>query len=157
MIKQIGITKAEYCDRGHFIAKVSMVVSVTAFLAVFVLGCATLPKEADLKASLRSAAEEYWKMRVAGKYEETYKMEETTGLPPYEEYVKMLIGSKMIKYTASSIKDVHVEGTEGKVSFELSFLMPQIPKPFQQLSEEQWVYKGGKWLHIRTPVRTKPE
>ncbi len=117
-------------------------------LSALPIGCAAIPpKEADLKESLRSTAAEYWDMRLKDKYEETYKMEERDGLPPYAEYINKAMMIKKMSITSHPVMDVHIEGAKGAVDVEFSFIMPPVTKPFKQVIKDEWVYKDGRWRH----------
>ena len=129
------------------------------FLGFIVLlcGCATIPREGDLKESLRSAASNYWKMRLEGKLEDTFKMEEKEGLIsankrglPLNEYykAKATIGGQIISY---SIKDVQVLDGKGRVDVEFGLTLPEIPYPVHDILTDEWIFKNGKWRHIFPP------
>jgi len=129
------------------------------FLALVVLltGCATVQKEADPKESLRSAASTYWKMRMEGNFEETFKMEDEETLVkankeavPLSEYYKVRarIGPSAV---FSALKDVRILGDKGMVDVEFAFYLPQISKPYPQILTDEWIFKNGKWRHIFRP------
>lgn len=116
--------------------------------------CAPLPKEvkeADLKESLRSTAVTYWKMRMGDKYENTYKLEDREGLPPFETYRMKVMAMKRIPILSHSVKEVRVTGDTALVDVEFSFILPATAKPFKQIVTEKWVYKEGQWWHQLPP------
>lgn len=128
------------CFRHYLI----LVVSITIFL----IGCATAPpKEADLKEALRLKAQQYWDMRMKDRYEESYKMEDSDGLPAYNEYEnKAMLIKKFSK--EHTIKNIVIEGNKGIVDVEFSFIMPPVTRPLKQVIKDEWVYKDGRWWHI---------
>lgn len=136
--------------------------TILLFPIIFLLlnNCATVPKEADLKESLRSRAEEYWKKRIEGKFEDTLKMEEKEelvkgnkqGLPLNEYYkAKAMINSALISY---SIDNVKIMNDHGRVNVEFVFAMPDMPSRkagrFQthHTLTDEWLFQNGKWLHL---------
>jgi len=126
---------------GHYLL---LIVAATALL----MGCAAIPtKEADLKESLRSSAAEYWEMRMKDRYEDSYKMEERSGLPSYAEYMNKAMMIKKATITSFSVMDVHIEGDKGVVDVGFSFVMPPVTKPFKQVIKDEWVYKDQRWWH----------
>lgn len=128
--------------------------TITALLAGLVLlfcGCATVPKETDLKESLRAAAEKYWKLRMEDRYEETYKMEFGKGLPSFDQYRPLAMGMKKISITSISVKDVSVDGDKGDVDLDWNYTLPKITKPFKQIVKDRWIYQNGEWRHLTYP------
>jgi hypothetical protein len=131
---------------------------LAVFLALFIFnGCATISEVADREESLRSAASNYWKMRMEGKYEDTYNMEDkesltkgnTKGLPLYEYYLrKARITSTA---TSHSIKIVRFLDDKGLVDVEFVLTFPEIPRPVNQTFTDEWIFKNGKWRHIFPP------
>jgi uncharacterized protein YceK len=110
-------------------------------------GCATMPKEADLKESLRSKAEEYWKLRLQDKYKETYRMEDISDLPSFDEYRETAMLIKKFKIESFYIDKTEVEGEQGTVTVRVSVIKPPIPKPVKDVFIEEWIFKDGKWRH----------
>lgn len=110
-------------------------------------GCATVPTEADLAGTLKERAEVYWKLRMADKYEETYKMEYKEGLSPFIEYIDKVRAMKKFSITSHSVGDSKIEGQKATVQVEVSFIMPMITRPFKQVLLDGWVYERGKWWH----------
>ncbi|MFA6053913.1 MAG: hypothetical protein WC769_00920 [Thermodesulfovibrionales bacterium] len=109
--------------------------------------CATMPKEVDLKESLKSKAEEYWKLRLLEKYEETYKMEEKSDLPPLAQYQETAKLIKKFKIESFYIDKTEVEGEKGTVAVRISVIKPPIPKPVKDVFIDEWIFKDGKWRH----------
>ena len=117
-------------------------------IVLFMLqGCASMPKEADLKESLRSSAEEYWKLRMEDKYEATYAMEYSSGLPPFLNYRDNAMRIKKFQVRSVSIGEIKIEGAKGMVDVKFSVIMPPVPKPFDQTLQEEWIF-DNKWWHI---------
>jgi hypothetical protein len=128
-----------------------------AFLALVILiaGCATveMPRQADTEESLRNTASLYWKLRMAGKFDDTLKFEEkgqlskwdTHGMS-FDEYYKSKaqIASAMTGY---SIKDAKVSDGKGRVDLLFNLILPEIPRAHQILTDE-WVFKDGRWWHL---------
>lgn len=121
---------------------------LTIFCLLFLTACATTPhKGVDRLEALRATATEYWKLRMADKYEETYKMEHKEALPSYNEYLTSVQLIKKFTIVGHNIKDVRVEGDKGYVDLEFNFILPPVTKPFVQKVSDEWVYVKGKWLH----------
>lgn len=118
------------------------------FILIIMSGCATIPKEADLRESLRTAAVDYWKLRMAGEYEKTYAMEDREGLSLFKDYVPKAMAIKRMNIISHSIKDINIEGTKGFVDVEFSFTLPPVSKPFKEVIKDQWIFRNGKWFHI---------
>lgn len=133
------------------IYSISAISGIVAVVAALFLGCATIPKEADLKESLRTAADRYWKLRLDEKAEDTYKMEVDQGLPPFETYRQLATAMKKIQITSISVKEVSVSGDKGDVDMEWSYMLPKVPKPFHQIIKDNWIYKDGRWRHLSYP------
>ncbi len=130
------------------------IIAISGIAAIFValvLGCATVPKEADLKESLRTVADRYWKLRLDERYEDTYKMEVEQGLPAFETYRERAKAMKKIRITSISVKEVTVDGDKGDVALAWSYTLPKIPKPFTDNIKDEWVYKDGEWRHLSYP------
>ena len=111
-------------------------------------GCATIPKGADLKESLRSKAEEYWKLRFQDKYKETYRMEDASNLPPFDEYRETAMLIRKFKIESHSIDTIEVEGDKGTVTVRVSVSKPPIPEPVKDVFFDDWIFKDGKWRHL---------
>jgi hypothetical protein len=100
-------------------------------------------------SSLRNDAEKYWNMRGQAKYEETYRMEKQEGLPAFEKYRNALASSnKNINVTSRVIKDVRIDGDNGLVDLEVTYLLTNIPKPLKDIIQDRWVFQDGKWRHV---------
>ena len=125
---------------------VSLAISLTA-LFIFLNGCATMPREADMKETLKGAAEKYWKLRMEDKYEEAYRLEDSEGLPPFEDYRNRAGRIKKISMVSHSIGEVTTEGNKGKVRVRFRFVAPNVQKPLTDFILDEWVFKGGEWLH----------
>ena len=108
------------------------------------------PQEKDRKESLRTVAEEYWKLRFEDKYEDTYTMEDKEGLPPLEDYRKKAALLKRLTITSHSIKDVRLDGDKGMADVVLLIQFPNVPKPLPDVMRDEWVYRDGKWRHMFT-------
>jgi hypothetical protein len=133
------------------INSISAISGIVAVFAVLFLGCATMPKEADLKEALKTAADRYWKLRLDEKAEDTYKMEVEQGLPPFEKYRQLATAMKKLDITSISVKAVSVKGDKGDVDLEWSYMLPKVPKPFHQIIKDRWIYKDGRWQHLSYP------
>lgn len=122
------------------------------FLMTFLMlnGCATTAEVKDSKESLRGIADDYWKKRLADKYDETYKMEDKSGLPAFNEYQNQAMALKKFNIISIVIKEITVETVNGMVDVEISFIMPMAStiKPFKQIIKDKWIYKDGMWWHI---------
>lgn len=139
------------------IYRISAILGIFLGFIVLLSGCATIQREGDLKESLRSAASNYWKMRLEGKLEDTFKMEEKEelisrnkqGLPLNDYYrVEATITGPIISY---SIKKVQVLDGKGRVDLEFSLTLPEMSYPARQLLTDSWIFKDGKWRHIFSP------
>lgn len=131
----------------HFFQRKTIAVISVVFVAVL-CGCATIPREEDLKDRLRTAAEMYWKLRVEDKYEDTYRMEDEKWLPPFEKYRDRAMAIKRIKITAISVRAASVNGDKGEVDLEWRYLLPQLSAPFHQIIKDEWTFRDGEWRHI---------
>lgn len=120
------------------------------FLIMLLQGCATLPKERPSEESLRIVAEEYWKLRLANKCEDIYKMEDPAGLPPFTEYCIKVTKIKKFAIKSYSIKEVVINPDTNRaiVNISMSFRMPPVSKPFTDVITDEWLFKDGKWWHI---------
>ncbi len=131
-------------------AVIGIIVILSAFF-IF-LGCATIPpEETNMKESLRSTAERYWKLRMEDKYEAAYRLEDGEGLPPFQDYLNKVMAMKKFTILSHAVKDIHVDRNKGIVDVEFSFSMPTISKPFKQTIKDLWIYKNGKWQHRLNP------
>jgi hypothetical protein len=118
---------------------------------VVISGCATLPADADPKASLRARAEEYWKLRMQDKYEDTYDMEDRSGLPQFTDYKDKAMGIRKLQ-PKFAIGDIKIDGNNGEVKITYYVEFPGVPKPLSEVIYDDWVFTHGKWLH-RFPVK----
>jgi len=126
---------------------ISALSGIMAVYMALLFGCATMPREADLEESLRTAADGYWKLRLDEKFEDTYKMENDQGLPPFEKYRDLARAMNKIRITSISVKEVKINGDKGDVDLEWSYMLPNISKPFHQTIKDEWLFRGGKWRH----------
>lgn len=110
-------------------------------------GCATVPKTTDLTESLKSRADEYWKLRLQDRYDETYGMEDATDLPSLAEYRNQAKLIKKFKIESLYVDKVEVDGTKGFVTVRLLVSMPAIPVPVKDVFQEDWVLQNGEWKH----------
>jgi len=101
-----------------------------------------------LKDSLRPKAEEYWKLRFQDKYTETYRMEDASNLPSFDEYRKTAMLIKKFKIGSFSIDKIEVEGKKGVVTVRVSVEKPPIPEPVKDVFFDEWIFKDGKWRHV---------
>lgn len=128
---------------------------VYAFMATVItaitMGCVTVNKTGDLSAALNKSATDYWMLRMADKYEETYKMELANKLPVYETYINQARLIKKFPIKSHAIKNVSILGHEGFVDIEFVFEVPPIAKPVKQVIQDKWVYENGDWRHIYSP------
>jgi len=124
------------------------IVLLLPIILFLLLGCATIPKEADLKESLKSKAEEYWKLRLQDKYKETYRMEDSSDLPSFDEYRETAKLIKKFKIESFYIGKVEVEGEKGTVTVRVSVSKPPIPVPVKDVFTEEWIFQDGNWWHI---------
>lgn len=138
----------------NMMKRIYRILIISGILSGFFLllsGCASVPKEADLKESLRLAAENYWKLRLDERFEDTYKMENGQGLPPFEKYRDLARAMKRIRIVSISVKDVSVNEGKGDVDLDWRYTLPKIPKPFNETIKDKWVYKDGNWRHLSYP------
>lgn len=126
---------------------------VTALLisSFFLSNCATVPIETDMDGSLRRAADEYWKLRMADKYENTYKMEDPEGLPPFQTYQQKVTVMKKLPLVSYSIRETKIDFYRATVDVEIGFRLAPISTPLKDVLKDQWVYKKGKWWHVLSP------
>lgn len=120
---------------------------VVIIVLLVTAGCASAPKTLDPQNSLRHSAELYWKLRMADRYEETYKMEKSEGLPPYSEYLNKVKGMKRLNIDSCTVRDVQVEDGKGTVEVEVALRLPEVRKPVSQTIKDRWIYREGEWLH----------
>lgn len=119
-----------------------------AAVAFLLQGCASVPRAAATKEGLMRAAEDYWKLRIEDKYGETYKLEDKDGLPPFEKYQHKASLIKKFKIVSHSVGEAEVEDNKGTVKVNVSFMLPNIPKPMSDSIRDEWIFKSGEWLHI---------
>lgn len=118
-------------------------------VVVFLLAsCATVPNKEDLEVALRTTADSYWKLRMEDKYEDSYRMEDKQGLPPFEEYRGRAMAMKKIKITSISIKNTTVSADGATVDLDWTYYLPPVSQPFHQMITDYWVYNNGTWRHV---------
>lgn len=115
---------------------------------LFLSGCATTTNKPNLEESLRTVADEYWKLRLDEKFEETYKMEDDQGLPQFEKYRAAARAMKRIQLVSISVKAVSVDSDKGDVDLDWRYRLTGVSKPFKEIIKDQWTYKNGKWRHV---------
>ena len=126
-----------------------------SMMLFMLLGCATIPKEADLKESLKTAADRYWKLRMEDRYEDTYKMEDSQGLPPFEEYRNLVMRKKGVQIRSVAVQNVTVNGDSGEVDTEWIYALPKISQPFHDVIKDRWTFRDGTWWHTLLPKSLK--
>ncbi|HMK50762.1 MAG TPA: hypothetical protein VK435_11965 [Thermodesulfovibrionales bacterium] len=112
------------------------------------MSCAAVPSKEDSGAALRAAADNYWKLRLQGSYEGSYRLEDKEGLPAFEEYRGKASAIMKIKIISISVKSVNVSDDRGAVELEYSYQLPKVSQPFHQVLPDYWVYSNGTWLHV---------
>ncbi|OGW37415.1 MAG: hypothetical protein A2Y97_01775 [Nitrospirae bacterium RBG_13_39_12] len=131
------------------------VLAASAGLILFLCNCATIPGQAETEESLRSTASNYWKMRLEGKLEDTFKMEDKErliernreGFPLNEYYkAKARLAAPIVSFKINSVSIE--DGNKGRVDVEFGLTMPQVPYPVPQLLTDEWIFKNGRWQHL---------
>ncbi|MCX7914496.1 MAG: hypothetical protein N2511_07925 [Thermodesulfovibrionales bacterium] len=128
----------------------NLIFIIFAFLSFSVfLSCASVSQKAikDPTELLKETATDYWRLRMADRYEDTYKMEYKEGLPPYSEYLNQVKAIKRFSIVGHSLKNFSVENEKGVVDIEFSFILPPVTKPLTQTIKDEWIYVNGKWYH----------
>ncbi|HUO76579.1 MAG TPA: hypothetical protein VMU21_03290 [Thermodesulfovibrionales bacterium] len=139
-----------YADRfaGLFTVKTFWITSLLIVeMLFFSANCATIPEQGDLKASLKESAEKYWKMRMDEKYEDTYKMEDKEGLPPFEAYLQKVKAMRRFAVAKYTITNESVEGEKGTVTVYLEVML-SAPRPIPSGFGDAWIYRNGRWRHV---------
>ena len=127
---------------------------IVLWLFFIVTGCAGAKGNvaaSDSNEMLKNTATHYWKLRMEDKYEETYKIEDKEGLPSFKDYVLTVSAMKKFNIIKHTVRDVHTEGNRGKISLELSFIMPPVSKPFKKTLDDDWILRDGEWKHLLSP------
>jgi hypothetical protein len=132
-------------DRRYRILGISGIFLIFVF---FISGCATAPGKEELEGLLKTTAEGYWQLRLEDKYDETYKIEDSQRLPPFDKYQTLASAIKNVKITSISIKDATVSDDNAKVNLDWTYELPQFPQPLHQIMADYWVYKHGRWRHV---------
>ena len=131
------------------------------WLSVFILllpfgGCNSRPDEAELKASLGKAAEQYWTERfVNGNYRAAYDLEIEEGKPPFTQYEEKIKPGGQIKYLGFKAMEITVEGDKGTVLLSVDHRIP-IPgfektDPLKSNIRDVWTYTSEGWRHKGNP------
>lgn len=149
------MSKLQSVRAGNARGKARPLFALVISLALFI-GCATIPDEGNPKDSLTRAVSAYWKLRMEGKYEDTFKMEDKEdlqksnlgGVPLFEYYVSRAKGFKETSVRSYSLKDVAVHEDKGRVDVVFEFTLPEVPFPVHQTLTDQWVLRNGKWRHL---------
>lgn len=143
--------------------RLNRIFAVSGLLLGFVIllcGCATVPKQANPEEALRSAATDYWKMRVEGRFEDAFKMEEKERLREKKAAVSEAKSESLLDFyrfkavvampvASFKIKDVSIEeGNKASVDVEFTVPMPEGAPPILQMLTDEWVFSNGKWLHV---------
>lgn len=105
----------------------------------------------DKNEALKNTATTYWKLRMENRYEDSYKMEDEKGLPSFQDYILKVAAMKKFNIVSHAVKDVHAEENKGRVTVEISFIMPPVTKSFKKSIEDNWVYRNGEWRHVFSP------
>ena len=138
---------------GERICRVFAAFTASAVIILFMCSCATIPMQAETEESLLNTASVYWKLRMAGKFDETLAMEEQERLitgnksgMPLNEYYR----GKAAKMSSRlyEIKKVSIQNGKGRVDMKFTLTIPEIPKPMRQPYTDEWIFKDGKWLHL---------
>ena len=115
---------------------------------ILLVSFATAQEKSSSEESLRSVAERYWNLRMGGKFEETYKVEDKEGLPPFETYRGEAGKIRGLDIASYRVKDASEAGGKGLVIVEFLLRFQGPPKPIPEDMRDQWVYKEGRWLHV---------
>jgi len=115
-------------------------------------GCKGRPDDAELKASLGKAAEQYWTDRfIKGNFKSAYDLEVEEGRLPFKQYEDAFKPAGQITYLGFKSKEVTVEGDRGMVLLSVEHIVP-IPginkaKPLTGQIRDVWVYTSEGWRH----------
>lgn len=127
-----------------------------AAFSIIIYGCAAQQSKVlhtqNPEDSLRAAAEQYWKLRMADKYEETYEMEDRILRPPFAIYRDQALAIKRITILKHEIDEVKVEDDAGTVKIYFFTMLPPVATPFKQVLYDKWIYREGAWRHILPPL-----
>jgi len=110
------------------------------------LGCATVYEKNE--ESLKSIAQEYWKYRIEGDFNKSYKLEYKENLVSYEVYKN--IASRILKINIKNfnLSNIRIEKENALIDVEFIFSLPGIGKPSKDILTDKWIYKNGKWWHV---------
>ena len=119
---------------------------VTSFM--FMLGCASVQKKTDPKASLERLAEQYWTKRLVERdYKFTYNLELEKKSLSFSGYCQRVKASEKFNCLSVKSKEVTIEGDKGIVCLTLECRMPFLPKPYKLPLQDLWLYKSNQWKH----------
>lgn len=123
------------------------VVLLLSLALLVVSGCATIPPKTDLKEDLKARVDDYWRLRIADRYEDAYAMEDTAGLPELAQYKELAAKIKRLVANRPAIGEITVDGDKGSVKLTFQVIIAGPPKPMKEVTYDNWVFKGGKWMH----------
>jgi hypothetical protein len=146
------------CERSDsmlFLRKSLSSGCLLCFILVSLVGCATKTPVAprpDDREVLEKRVREYWEYMInlsPQNVEKAYRCEapffrDKVSLP---EYIHRY---KTHKYLSIDIKEIAIEGNEGKVAIAIDYrvALPHIPKTLTKHEVEKWVKIEGTWYHI---------
>lgn len=121
------------------------------YLVILVLlyitcGCATVNEKNE--ESLRTVAEEYWKLRIEGNFDKSYKLEYKKDLLSFEDYKNIAVGILKASVKKFRLNEIRIEGENALIDVEFYFLLPGVSKLSKDILTDKWIYKNGKWWHI---------
>jgi len=126
--------------------------ALTIIILLFLIGCAKTNLSTDLsEGSLNKIITTYWTLRLADKYEESYKYESEKGLPKFNDYNAQARLIKRIEIKSFSIKKIDIDSDKKRalVTIEFMTLFPPLAhKYFKTLLEDEWIYEDGRWQHV---------
>ncbi len=115
------------------------------FIVFLLTSCATPIKT---EQSLNEVITQYWSLRLADKYEDTYKMESRDGLPDFKDYETRARLIRRFEIRSFSILKTEVEGNKAVATIELLIIMPPVTKPFKNILSDEWRIEEGRWRHV---------
>ncbi len=121
------------------------------YLLIFALlfinyGCATVHEKNE--EFLRSIAEEYWKLRIEGDFNKSYKLEYKENLPAFEAYKNIATGILKVGIKNFKLSNLRIEKETALIDVEFNFSLPGIGKTSRDILTDKWIYENGKWWHI---------
>jgi hypothetical protein len=115
---------------------------------MFLFGCASAQKRSDQNASLGDLAEQYWTKRLVEKdYKFTYDMELEKGSLSFSEYLQKVKAGEKFKVLSVKIREVTIEDDRGIIYLIVECIMPFLPKGYNQMLQDLWLYRSNKWKH----------